>query len=92
LPRPAFLPSEPQHHGDRNGGQGDAHRAGVGGFLVHQRAHGLEGDKGREQEEGDADQALGPVLDPLDRLLIERAPCLGREAPDEHGTGDRLDE
>ena len=69
--------------------------AGVGPFLIDEGADCLEGHVGREQQEGDADEPLGPLLDPLDgrrphvsrELLVakHRQPCIR-----EHSIGTRV--
>jgi len=61
------------------------------GLAACEREHRVERDVRREQQERDAHEPLGAALDPLHRLLVERAPGLGREAPKQDRSRDRLD-
>ncbi len=91
LPTSSLARASQQHDHDGDGGEDDAHRAGVRGLGRHQRAQRLERDVGRQQQEGGADEYLRPSLDALELRLVQSTAVLCPQAPDEHHAGDRLD-
>jgi hypothetical protein len=86
VPDPTLDAREQGHRHGREGSEADPDPARFGVLAAGQGANRLDPDVGRQDEEAEGDQLLGP---PLGTLRADSSAC---EEPENDEAGERLDQ